>query len=182
MRTHARCISVIDRCTAAVAITAGFLDETASMMDAVPDSAPQGSRRPQANIETNYRPRTTVPRFTIPRPTILLTRRRHVADEGTQSHPRRNRDARCADKVDQGREVQAAEVGKTEKLIQLSMQFGGAGGAGLSEELALNLAKNYFNNGSNQTIGNVFYSSPINRNASCQLNYLIVNILLTTKI
>lgn len=38
----------------------------------------------------------------------------------------------------------------------------------------LNLAKNYFNNGSNQTIGNVFYSSPINRNASCQLNYLIV--------
>ena len=41
-------------------------------------------------------------------------------------------------------------------------------------EAALNLANNYFNNGSSQSVENIFYSSPINRSASCQLNYLIV--------
>jgi hypothetical protein len=40
-----------------------------------------------------------------------------------------------------GRTVQAAEVGKSEKLIQLSMQYGGAGGEGLPLELSKNLSK-----------------------------------------
>ena len=39
---------------------------------------------------------------------------------------------------------------------------------------ALNLAKTYFNNGTSQSVNNIFHSSPIDRNALCQLNYLIV--------
>jgi type IV pilus assembly protein PilY1 len=41
-------------------------------------------------------------------------------------------------------------------------------------DAALGLAREYFNNGSSRSAGNIFYSSPINRSASCQLNYLIV--------
>jgi type IV pilus assembly protein PilY1 len=39
---------------------------------------------------------------------------------------------------------------------------------------ALNLAKTYFNSGTSQSVNNIFHSSPIDRNALCQLNYLIV--------
>lgn len=39
---------------------------------------------------------------------------------------------------------------------------------------ALTLAKNYFNSGTNQSIDSIYYPSPMDRNALCQLNYLIV--------
>ena len=39
---------------------------------------------------------------------------------------------------------------------------------------ALNLAKTYFNSGTAQSVKNIFHSSPIDRNALCQLNYLVV--------
>ena len=39
---------------------------------------------------------------------------------------------------------------------------------------ALNLAKTYFNSGTAQSVENIFHSSPIDRNALCQLNYLVV--------
>ncbi len=39
---------------------------------------------------------------------------------------------------------------------------------------ALNLAKQYFNYGTSQSVNNIFYNSPIIPGASCQLNYLIV--------